>query len=475
MRYLLYVLCRVLALLAVLPFGSSRRNYGQVDSGVSTLCDYALAEAIVDRSKLIGDLHRFGNITTILPTTLPELESMMASLSRGCMDLNVGQAGRSGAVMMETADSQWVLKRIKEKEYQLLDQLLGVSDRNRWITIAIRDWASSTIRGTKMADKIHLLPENWLSAQAGTRFWVDTECKSFQLGCIRDEDPYGTYHRHFAYKCSLIVPFKLVVSSERIIVMPSFTLEPHAIIKDLGQDLRRSPVKKFDVKPLQVPKSRERRPFLRTLVKLQWAPVNDESLICGTRVRDPKSTDALWSRSAEVRGRECWRQLQTMLSQDTALLEGNWGKKLIDYSLMFTLAELAQNVSEIPADFQLPASCILSRRPGSSPLLLCVNIIDYLMDYSPTRWMESLLKGRKFKRYASGIGQLLACVGDLSSADCEHYLEDACGETVTDDWCNELARRKFLRIQEAVGSMLGHNGLYPDSDSSTIMGMHGQW
>jgi len=451
-----YSFIKFLALLSALPAASCVRNGGgDVDAAAETLCDYALAEVLLDRAQLTADLARWNKSITFLPTTLAEIESMIVSLIQGCMNLDAGSASRSGASIMITADSQWVLKRIKTDEYRVLDRLMGISDRQRWVTLALRDWQ-------KVTNNVNLLPESWNEATPDTRFYYDTKCtrKNFAKSCIRTEDPYGTYHRHFAHKASLLVPFKLVVPEERIIVMPSFALEIETIFSDLEQDLPSNPSSvKYDVKPLQVPNSRERRPFLMRLVRLRWSPANDETLLCGFRSRGQDA--AIWKRQAAVRGKECWTQLQNMLREDTALLDREWdrAKQLIDYSLVFTLAELEQNVSELPANFELPASCILSRRPHSSAIVLCVNIIDYLMENRPMRWMESWFKGSKFKHYALGVEALLECAGDLTKHNCQSYLYNACQDDVQghldirEVWCHDLAKIQWQEQEEVMAAV----------------------
>mmetsp|Transcript_72091 Transcript_72091/g.187997 ORF Transcript_72091/g.187997 Transcript_72091/m.187997 type:complete len:198 (+) Transcript_72091:68-661(+) len=179
--------------------------------------------------------------------------------------------------------------------------------------------------------------------------------------------------------------------------MPNFRTETEHVLLPLFPEGTR--IHKFDVKPVQVAQSAERTDFISYLYTVGWTPSTDSTLV-----------------GSGCHGHECWERMLCTLEFDLSLL----GNGCIDYSLVFELAFAEGELSSEAAE-SLPKNCIASAMKPTVKAM-CVHIIDYLMEYSTVRMLESWWKGGKYDQYGSAVHDLFACVGDLHQPECEPYM-----------------------------------------------------
>eukprot|EP00930_Biecheleria_cincta_P026462 TRINITY_DN18650_c0_g1_i1.p1 TRINITY_DN18650_c0_g1~~TRINITY_DN18650_c0_g1_i1.p1 ORF type:complete len:467 (+),score=48.16 TRINITY_DN18650_c0_g1_i1:34-1434(+) len=392
-------------------------DLGQDDfHGSALICKSVRDEAARD----LGSLLSSGGNATRLGTHTEDVRALLTSFLNWnkCVSLDGGVASRSGAKLMMSPDSKWVVKVVKPAEFGLLWNLLEFD-------------------------------KTW-TYENGT--WLNWKCmleKRDPDRCSVSHNPYtNRYRKHIESATSLILPLKMMVKSQNIVVMPNVDLEVRRVLKELGST---AVVKKFDAKPIQVSTSAQRPALLRELLTLGWAPAHDGSLVCGRvslewfRATNQYESKG-FSRRAEKHGNSCWMQLQRALVADTNLLDNFLGRKLVDYSLLVHLAQI--EFKTLPANFELPVGCILSTQLQGQAILMCVSIIDYLMERTVLRWMESWTKDKKFHGYAIGVRNLLKCVGDPSLEDCNEYLAEACEpDPNMSPWCVLVAARARQALQ----------------------------
>jgi len=278
----------------------------------------------------------------------------------------------------------------------------------------------STIRKIKLSflggcDALSVGDESRSNAKfaiTGDRKWVIKAIKRSEARALQNFAGFSSdgahkmtrspheYQEHFISSAhnhgTFIVPFYALDSENNVVVMPNFRKETEQVLLPLFPEGTR--IHKYDVKPLQVKYSAERTDFISYLYVLGWAPSTDATLI-----------------GSGCHGHECWERMVSTLEFDLSLL----GKGCIDYSLVFELAFAEGELSAEAAE-NLPKNCIAS---ATEPTIkaMCVHIIDYLMEYSTVRMLESWWKGGKYDEYGSAVHELFTCVGNLHQPDCEPY------------------------------------------------------
>jgi len=159
-------------------------------------------------------------------------------------------------------------------------------------------------------------------------------------------------------------------------------------------------------------------------------------------------------------------EISLRLSRATDLLNR---ESLIDYSLLLSLFDVSGTPREgcnTSVKMWVPRSCIVDPGcvqegstsynvsiPGQSHIhvigpgdgilrckVLCLTVLDYLMDYSIWRKAESFFKQNKWKTYHTKTEKAWSCLGDLTDPLCRTYLSVGCQALSKDaaqenDWC----------------------------------------
>jgi len=301
----------------------------------------------------------------------PETNALSSGLFRSfrmpnvCIALDGGGASRSGATLAMTVDEEWVLKKIK---YEERISLLGLMN----------------------------------------------------LG--------GNKYRQRMRQETLMVPNVFLSLKYNAVIMPNFIHEAEAVSRSVFST--NAHIDKYDVKPAQVRrKSEERGALLTRMNSSNWRPVSDNTLKC--KVPEMRQGEHGSGQSLQ-HGGECWARLVTSLKYDILALH-DWRSidvfgvplDFVDYSLVFMIAH-APNLSlesfEVNVEKGIiPANCVVSAHAGI-PTLLCVRLLDYLMQFTAARKLESLVKHDKWLNYGAATQELLDCVGDLRAPNCSQYL-----------------------------------------------------
>lgn len=230
----------------------------------------------------------------------------------------------------------------------------------------------------------------------------------------------------------------------------------------------------YDVKPKPA-KSAERAPFLAQIVRHQW------------RLKD-------W---------HGWADLMPQLNETLQFLKD---ENLVDYSLLVSLwTASAQNGTRAPSCEprllgSAPRKCVLSPRCSAAPAgpedqdgffafqsgsgapggtqcdLVCVTVVDYLMEFDWTRRIESYFKEGKWTNYARKVSHLAQCMGDLTADNCREFREIGCtqlwetGDVRLDElvWCKEY----YHRVPRIPMRAWLRTGCVPDPDWKDPQGDH---
>lgn len=110
--------------------------------------------------------------------------------------------------------------------------------------------------------------------------------------------------------------------------------------------------------------------------------------------------------------------------------------------------------------------------------LVCLTVVDYLMEYDFKRQLENMFKDGKWSQYDEKVSHIVQCIGDILSDDCQEYLQMGCTQLwetngVTLDeltWCREFSfTQRVPRIPK--GAWL-QGGCKPDLDWEDPDGDH---
>lgn len=102
--------------------------------------------------------------------------------------------------------------------------------------------------------------------------------------------------------------------------------------------------------------------------------------------------------------------------------------------------------------------------------LVCLTVVDYLMEYGYKTQLENLFKKRKWSKYDEKVSHLVQCMGDILSDDCREYLQMGCTQlwetnSVTLDellWCREF--HSTPRVPRIPSGAWRWGGCKPDVD-----------
>jgi len=278
-------------------------------------------------------------------------------------------------------------------------------------------------------------------------------------GLIED----GKYKNHLESHTSLFLPFLYLITDDAklpLVIMHNFHTDFAETAKGVFQDTEYEK-EKYDVKPAQCKHSVERAPLMGRLLQEHWEPVKDPALSC--------------SRGA---GSICWTHIELMLSNDLEFLADSrridgLGRKMhyIDYSLIF-LTATASGEHYPAVGLELPPNCAVSVH-NDKTTLICVHVVDYLVEKTWKRKLESYWKDGKFEDYGEAVQDLLHCTGEMhfedGEKDCKEYLDIGhtylmenlqMGTTVhiTDSTSTMLAATKLARTRYPDGYVLGKVG-----------------
>lgn len=302
--------------------------------------------------------------TEMLPSSMFTACALRESLEGRCRSLAVGSSSRSAAPFFGTRDGKFVLKVIKPSEMLTLKHL-----------------AEST-------------------------------------------QGEHTYSQHIQRGNTLMVPFIYFVEEENLVVMPSMFSDMEELLYKLYGDGPTPKIAKYDVKPAQVPHSDERALWFAHLSEAGWSLKEDETLVCG------EHNVRLVGRARS--GPACWKQLEDYANKDVDFLASvrreefltGRAMEFVDYSMVFLVTASPGVVETSQVD--VPASCVISTTDGNTNVI-CVRMIDYLMEKTLGRKLESVFKNDKFFQYGETIKLLVRCSGDVGGEGCGAYREIAEG------------------------------------------------
>jgi hypothetical protein len=230
----------------------------------------------------------------------------------------------------------------------------------------------------------------------------------------------------------------------------------------------------YDVKPKPA-KSAERAPLLAQIVRHQW-------------------------RLKEWHG---WADLMPQLNETLQFLRD---EHLVDYSPLVSLWTVSGGNGTIGPGCEprllgnAPRKCVLSQKCSLAPLgphdqddffafqsdlrepggtqcdLVCVTVVDYLMQFGWTRRIESYFKEGKWTDYDRKVSHLVRCMGDLVADDCREYREIGCtqlwetGDVTLDElvWCKEY----YHLVPRIPTTAWLRTGCVPDPDWKDPQGDH---
>jgi len=363
------------------------------------------------------------------------VEAIRDSLLGGCKPLDVGAAGRSNSPFSITADSKWVLKQIRMAEKTAFFKLTGADDKTTWSfqkPVDTVDWINDCHK------RQHLSLRAW---QPNARYWFNNMCKEEQCvgACVSLESPQFLFERRLQAG-SLLLPFAMLDEKSNVVAMPNFIKSTTDLARRLFPEVSEFSVFKYDVKPLEVPISKEREALLGLLLRLEWLPASDTRLRCGGPCHKTRGKVFAGSSTGPELpglpagcsgGRVCFEHLHYTLASDLRLLAEDRAYRLVDYSLAFTIAiPKTDDVIAEPEDASaiLSPNCVLSYNSGLGtwPKLLCVYVIDYLKERGLMEKFDSWRRGGKFNQYARRSIRLLRCVFNLFAEGCEDYRQAAC-------------------------------------------------
>jgi len=262
------------------------------------------------------------------------------------------------------------------------------------------------------------------ASKSGAKFEVTADgafalkiLKSDEASILQKLHEKQLYEAGPDFSRSLILPIWLVSPSHCIALMPNLKFGIKQIIGDTAN------IEKFDVKHIEA-KSAERTPLFKRIRELGLGNLaSDRTAWCGD-----------WDAHERRRwrhGTRCWESMVAMIRSD---LEFFTAQNLIDYSVVFHLASVEDLHVE---DISPPSSgCLITARDGHW-LVLCVHVIDYLMEKTVSRDIESIVKGlvkdlkaaklrrtSKFSKYGNKTLRLFECVGDSNLPECQPYLDE---------------------------------------------------
>lgn len=185
-------------------------------------------------------------------------------------------------------------------------------------------------------------------------------------------------------------------------------------IATLGDDGSKSLA--WDVKPLPA-KSKERSRFLAFLVRKR------------VKLNEWKGWD---STGMTLRNTLRWLAMNN----------------LVDYSMFISAFRLSSNMTPECKIEARRNNCFKDPRcaqEGKECNIICLTVLDYLMEYSIGRQLESTWKKRKWHNYKDKTSDFFDCLGDLTSSKCEKYLDLGCQQMfregfrsrdeLKDNWC----------------------------------------
>mmetsp|Transcript_95820 Transcript_95820/g.189937 ORF Transcript_95820/g.189937 Transcript_95820/m.189937 type:complete len:599 (-) Transcript_95820:167-1963(-) len=122
-----------------------------------------------------------------------------------------------------------------------------------------------------------------------------------------------------------------------------------------------------------------------------------------------------------------WDAIKTRLHRDCMLLT-SYG--VVDFSLFIHVLQRTRLtvVNKSSTDLSAKDGCIVE---PSHAAIVCFAVLDYLMQFSSSRKLESRFKADKFQDYGEKMVHAFACIGDVNSKGCEAYHDYGAIETAS--------------------------------------------
>eukprot|EP00931_Biecheleriopsis_adriatica_P064574 TRINITY_DN39336_c0_g1_i1.p1 TRINITY_DN39336_c0_g1~~TRINITY_DN39336_c0_g1_i1.p1 ORF type:complete len:578 (-),score=79.09 TRINITY_DN39336_c0_g1_i1:33-1766(-) len=423
-----------------------KKIFGNDGCAVDDLCSFAAAKLSAWEVACRGRIRRACPHELHSGSALELLQSLLCPCST-----IASAASRSGAVIQKTHDGLYIVKRIKQSE---MPQLLVLLDQLPTERSLLAQWSY-----VDTSRHIVIMPNAFHSDTYGLHAgWIN-----------RGGDP--------AFQsCQTKIDIRLE--------------------------------KDFDIKPLPIT-SAERRSVLELLVQRQWRlqDMSAWNLVTDTLLRslgflerwnlvDYSLLLAFFSTEAAEDSR-CSPYMELTSKSSQCIVTPDCAPGVYSHAMAIEkphrrgAVELSPDVGHLygqgpPAHGPLPsydprlfgsglgpmssfhrnsASFMeSSKSPQGSCEMLCVTVVDYLMEFSLVRQLESAMKQHRWDDYATKTKQMWYCLGDLTQPGCEEYLQLGCEELArrapdagpSSPWCGDVSLEK--RVDEGEGELEGRKG-----------------